>query len=46
MATPELGRIERVELSGVWPSENENFTPWMANHLDLLGEELGSSLEL
>lgn len=46
MATQELGRIEKVELRGIWPREDENFTPWLANNLDLLGEELGLTLEL
>ena len=45
MATQELGRIEKVELRDIWPREDENFTPWLADNLDLLGEELGLTLE-
>ena len=46
MVTQELGRIEKVELRGIWRREDENFTPWLADNLDLLGEELDMSLEL
>ena len=45
MTTQKLGRIERVELRGIWHREDENFTPWLADNLALLGEELGMTLE-
>lgn len=46
MTTPDLGKLERVELREAWTSESADFTPWLADHLDLLGEQLGLSLEL
>ena len=46
MAMQELGRIEKVELRDIWPDEAHDFTPWLAGNLDLLGEELGLTLEL
>ena len=42
----ELGKIEKVDLREVWPHEASDFTPWLARHLHLLGEELGLDLEL
>ncbi len=46
MATQELGRIEKVELRDIWPDEAHDFTPWLVDNLDLLGEELELTLEL
>ena len=46
MMTPDLGKLERVELREAWTSESGDFTPWLADHLDALAEELGLSLEL
>ena len=45
--TPELGRIKKVDLRMAWTKEDEDFTPWLAEHgLDELGEALGLELEL
>jgi hypothetical protein len=46
--TPELGRLERVELRNIWANEAMHFTPWLAqeNNLALLGEAIGIDLEL
>ena len=41
-----LGTIERVDLREVWPHEAQDFTPWLADNLDSLGEALGLDLEL
>ena len=40
MADQELGRIEAVDPRQIWPDEAADFTPWLAEHLDLLGEAL------
>ena len=42
----DLGAIERVDLREVWPQEAQDFTPWLAENLDKLGEALGLDLEL
>ena len=42
----DLGAIERVDLREVWPHEAQDFTPWLADNLDKLGEALGLDLEL
>ena len=40
-----LGEIESVELRIAWPKEQQDFTPWMAANLALLGEEVALTLE-
>ena len=44
--TPELGKVERVDVRTIWPHEAHDFTPWLASRLDLLGDALGMDLEL
>ena len=41
-----LARIERVGPRSVWPNEPQDFTPWLASHIDELGEALGLDLKL
>ena len=45
MAT-ELSSIENVNPRKVWPNEASDFTPWLAEHIDLLGEALGLDIEI
>src|SRR6266851_3093921 len=42
----ELGTLVFLDPRDVWSSESIEFTPWLADHLDLLGEALGIDLEL
>ena len=39
-----LARIERVDPRSVWLNEAQDFTPWLASHIDQLGEALGLEL--
>jgi hypothetical protein len=43
-----LGKFERVALKDAWPTEDGNFTPWLAEegNIALLGEALGMELEV
>lgn len=41
----ELGEIEWLEPRIAWPDEARDFTPWLANNLSLLGDEIGLELE-
>lgn len=44
MAT--LGRLAQVRPRDVWPHEAHDFTPWLLDNADVLGEVLGMDLEL
>ena len=46
MAGDNLARIRPVSLREAWTYEDLNFTPWLAENLDELGDALGVSLEL
>lgn len=40
-----LGRLRRVaNVRDIWSHEATAFTPWLAKHLDILGDELGTHL--
>jgi hypothetical protein len=43
-----LGTFERVPLRDAWPTEDGNFTPWLAEtpNVSLLGEALDIELEV
>ena len=43
-----LGRLEPVALRKAWPNEASNFTPWLAEEINLaqLGDAIGIQLEL
>ena len=45
MTAAEEG-TENMEVRTKWPNEALDFTPWLAQNLNLLGEELGIRLEL
>lgn len=48
MPTPTLSRLQQVAIRDVWPTEPQDFTPWLASpeNLPLLGEAVGLRLEL
>jgi len=43
-----LGKFERVAIRDVWPTEDGNFTPWLAEapNIALLGNALSLDLEV
>lgn len=42
----QIGKLERVSLRSIWPNEARDFTTWLAENLDFLGEALGVDLSL
>ena len=42
----ELSNLDAVDLRDVWPNEAHDFTPWLAENVDRLGEVLGMDLEV
>ena len=46
MTPIELGKLQRVELREVWKHEAVDFTPWLVENIDVIGELLGLDLEV
>lgn len=46
--SPQLGRLQRVDLRVVWADEAKGFTPWLAlpENIALLSEAIGMELEV
>ncbi len=43
---PEFGKIKRINIRDIWQYESHDFTPWLADNLDKLGESVGMDLAL
>lgn len=46
MDDKEFGELKTVNLREAWQHEAHNFTPWLADNIDKLGDALGMDLEL
>ena len=46
MATRDLGTLEPVSVRQIWPHEEQNFTVWLAENLQVLEPTLNLQLEL
>ena len=42
---PEFGSKKGLDLRDIWKDEARNFTPWLADNLKYLSDELGAELE-
>lgn len=42
---PQLGTLKEVDLRLAWTHEAHSFTPWLAQHLDVLANEVGIIME-
>ena len=41
-----LGNIEKVDIRDYWRDESNDFTPWLAENIHMLGQVLGIELEV
>lgn len=41
-----LGKLEQVDLREIWIKEHQDFTPWLAENLDVLSDAIGMDLAL
>jgi len=46
MTIPNLGTLDDVNPREAWGHEAKDFTPWLAAHLEMLGNKIGIRLEL
>ena len=46
MAKTEIGTLKQVPVRSVWPKEAGDFTPWLAENVELMSDALGMELEL
>ena len=42
--TQQLSSIRYINARDIWPAEDVNFTPWLAEHISVLGDALGLEL--
>lgn len=42
----EFGKIKKLKIKDIWPTEPRDFTPWLAENIRDLGESIGMELEL
>ncbi len=42
---PQIARLQQVDIRAAWPHESQNFTPWLYQNLDALGEAVGMLLD-
>ena len=42
----QIGNLERVPLREIWPNERNDFTPWLAENIDVLNNTIDLSLSI
>jgi Domain of unknown function (DUF4268) len=44
--TIQFGILKNVDIRNIWPSEPNDFTPWLVENIDKLGEAIGLDIEV
>ena len=42
----DFGEIKQVDIREIWPNEAKDFTPWLFDNIDRLGQALGMEIEV
>src|SRR5512137_367401 len=42
----DFGEIKPVDIREIWPNEATDFTPWLVENIDRLGQALGMEIEV
>ena len=42
----DFGEIKHVDIRNIWPNEATDFTPWLVDNIDRLGQALGIEIEV
>ena len=42
----QFGNISKVDLKTIWPGEATDFTPWLAQNINVISDKIGLELEL
>ena len=42
----DFGEIRPVDIRDIWPNEATDFTPWLVDNIDRLGQALGMEIEV
>ena len=42
----DFGEIKQVDIRNVWPNEATDFTPWLVDNIDQLGQAIGMEIEV
>jgi hypothetical protein len=42
----DFGEIKQVDIRNIWPNETTDFTPWLVENIDRLGQAIGMEIEV
>ena len=42
----KFGKLKKLKARDIWPNEASEFTPWLTENINILGEVIGLDLEV